>query len=121
MSIQHKKEWNDTIDVIRLKKRDILRSINLSIIWFHVWRNLFTETVHTHADLPPASKPISTPVKNHIKELFTMKLKNRTIRENLATKYSDDVPSGNQIKNYVKNLNKEKFGDTNISLGEMEA
>lgn len=50
-----------------------------------------------------------------------MKLKNRTIRENLATKYPDDVPSGNQIKNYVKILNKEKYGDTNISLGEMEA
>jgi hypothetical protein len=57
--------------------------------------------------------------KAEIEKLFTLKQKPKAIMEKLS-KLNRPMPSLNQVKNHLATLKKKKFGNSTISLGELE-
>lgn len=76
---------------------------------------------HTHDNIiTKANTGISEEVKKKIKELWVLKLKPKKILEQIAL-LNLPQPTIRQLNNYIAKLNKQKFGPSTISLGEVES
>lgn len=80
------------------------------------------EAAHTHENISTKRKQIFTKeLKNKVDEIFynNYNIKPKRILEILSSQ-NDVVPSLTQLNNYLKILRQKKFGNNNISLGELE-
>ncbi|CAF2885992.1 unnamed protein product [Rotaria sp. Silwood2] len=76
-----------------------------------------TDSEHDHANLTQR-KCFSEELKQHIDELFDLKLKPKKIYEVLQEKKI--MITSNQLKNYLMQLRKKKYGASTINLGNLE-
>lgn len=75
---------------------------------------------HNHENLREAKLGLSEDTKKMIEELFDLKLKPKKIYEKLIEK-GFKPKNKKQLENYLTFLRRKKFGESKISLGQLEA
>lgn len=77
--------------------------------------------VHNHDEIcTKAKNALSDELKIKIEELWKLKLKPKMILEQIGG-LPIQQPSARQLNNFLAQLNKDKFGSSTISLGEVES
>ena len=91
----------------------LFNSVNEEVILFR------GKSDHTHHLIQQNSTRIPNDVKMIIKEFYDLKLKPKAIIEALYER-GITAPSIRQLNNFLRTLKTERFGSTQISLGEIE-
>lgn len=68
-----------------------------------------------------SSYGLSDTVKNEINRLFDLKMKPKAIMESLSKMKNIKVPKMSQLRNYLSDRRRAIYGQSTISLGELEA
>ena len=78
-----------------------------------------SDKTHTYQNIATVSK-ISTETKAEIDKLIELRLKPKAILDALYTRSAKNVPTMNQLRNYLVKYRKGKYGQSTVSLGQLE-
>ncbi|GBP48789.1 hypothetical protein EVAR_32813_1 [Eumeta japonica] len=97
--------------------KDTPRTHNDSVLMFK------TNADHDHDEKKEftSSYGLSDTVKNEINRLFDLKMKPKAIMESLSKIKNIKVPKMSQLRNYLSDRRRTIYGQSTISLGELEA
>ncbi|KAL0902493.1 hypothetical protein ABMA27_000347 [Loxostege sticticalis] len=101
-------------------------SLNAEGTWSQHYYSVFmfkTNADHDHDEKKEftSSYGLSDTVKNEINRLFDLKLKPKAIMESLSKMKNIKVPKMSQLRNYLSDRRRAIYGQSTISLGELEA